>query len=134
MQFCWNLQLLTRCFLCRNLPFCTSDLFTVKGDRISVALNTSSITRPRALDILTWDSIEHANCFLHKIKFQCVYVRMFFLIESFLVEENYELSKSRSHILSVSLTLLYIGILSWSLSLVFCIKFLLGDVLCKFAI
>ena len=48
---------------------------------------------------------EHTAGLLHKIKFYCVYGKTFFLINHFLVEEDYELSKSTCNLLSVSLTL-----------------------------
>ena len=43
--------------------------------------------------------IEHTTDLLHKVKFYCVYGKMFFLIESFLRSRFliYELSKSTSH-------------------------------------
>ena len=41
LQFCWNLQLLTRYSLLRNEPCPTANLLTVEANTISVALNTS---------------------------------------------------------------------------------------------
>ena len=49
---------------------------------------------------------------LYKINFYCVYGNFFFLLSHFLVVEDYELSKSTSHVLSVPLTLECVRILS----------------------
>ena len=85
MQFRWNLQLLTRYSRFRNLPCFTNNLLMVEVDRFSVALKISAVL-------------------LYKIKFYCVYGKMFFL------------SKSTSHLLSVPITLECVDVLSWFIS------------------
>ena len=52
LQFRWNLQLLTRYSLFRNLPCFVTTLLTVESDRISVALNIFGVSWTIALDIL----------------------------------------------------------------------------------
>ena len=135
MQFYWELQLLTRNSFFRNLPCFVANLLAVKADRISVVLNTSRATGTIALDTLSFHSIGHTTSCLYKVKFYCVYGKIF-LIESFLSSRiPWVVSKhDPSHLLSVTLTLEYIRILSWSISLFSYISFLLDDVLCKIAI
>ena len=66
------------------LPCYTTNLLTDETDKISVALNTSGATRAIALDILNvFDKIEHSIGLPQKIRFYCVYCKMFFHIESF---------------------------------------------------
>ena len=81
MQFRWNLQLLIRYCIFRNLPCSTTNLLTVKADRVSVAPNTSGVTWTIAL---CFDRIEYTTSPHHKIKFYFVYGKLFLLIESFL--------------------------------------------------
>ena len=61
-------------------------------------------------------------------------VGCFFFLIHFLVVEDYELSKSTSHILSVLLILKCVRILSWSISFLFYFNCLPDDVLCEIAI
>ena len=114
-QFRWNLQLLTRYSLFRNLPCSTTNFLTVEADRISAALNTYGVTRSISSWYSKWLLTGWSNTtgLLHKIKFYCVFGKMFFLMRHFLVVEDYKLSKRTSHILSEPLTLERIRILSW---------------------
>ena len=84
----------------------------IEADRISVTLNTTGVTQTIALDILNaFGRIELTTGLLHKTKFYCVYGKIIFLINYLLVEEDYELSKSTSHVPSVPLTLECIKVL-----------------------
>ena len=76
MQFGLNLQFLTRNFHFTNLPCSTTNLLTVEADRIYVALNIFGVSRTIALD-----RIEDTTGFFHKIKFDIVYGKMYFLID-----------------------------------------------------
>ena len=105
MQFPWNLQLLTRHCLFRNLPCPTTDLSTVEADRISEMLNTSSVTRAKVLDILNAFWQDNTCYWSSSQNFVVFMVRYFFLLNHFLVVEDYEL-----------LTLEYVRILSWFIS------------------
>ena len=80
---------------------------------------------------MCFDKIGHDTGLLHKIKFYCVYNKFFFLLSHFLVVKDYELYQSTSDLLSVSLTLEYVRILSWSISFFFSIRFLRYNVLSK---
>ena len=122
-----KLQLLTCYFHFKNLPCSTNNLLTVKADRISVALNISSIPRRIALDILN-------VFFITKLSFTMVMVRSFFLLIHFLVVEDYELCKITSCFFSVQLTLECIKILSWYISFFFYFNCITDDVLCKIEI
>ena len=82
---------------------------TVEIDRICVALTTSGVTWT-----MSFGMIEHATGLLHKIRFFVFLVRCF--LSQFLVFKYFELSKSRSHLVSVPLNLGYVRILSWSIS------------------
>ena len=72
---------------------------------------------------MSFDRIEHTTGLLHKIKFYCIYVKT---LSHFLVVEDYELSKSISHLLRVPLTLECIRILSSSIFFYF--NFLTDDI------
>ena len=122
MQFPWNLQLLTRHCLFRNLPCPTTDLSTVEADRISEMLNTSSVTRTKVLDILNAFWQDNTCYWSSSQNFVVFMVRYFFLLNHFLVVEDYEL-----------LTLEYVRILSWFISflsilivslIMFCVRLL----------
>ena len=65
---------------------------------------------------MSFDRIEHSDGIFNRIKLYYVHDKMFFLIESFLVVENYELSNNTSHLLSVPLTPECVRTLSWSIS------------------
>ena len=82
---------------------------TIEIDRICVALTTSGVTWT-----MSFGMIEHATGLLHKIRFFVFLVRCF--LSQFLVFKYFELSKSRSHLVSVPLNLGYVRILSWSIS------------------
>ena len=71
--------------------------------------------------------------FFTKLSFILFTGRCFFLLIHFLVVEDYELSKSTSHV-SLPLTLECDRILSWSISFFFCFNCLPDDFLCKIAI
>ena len=100
------MQLLTRYSIFRNVPCSTTNILTVEADRTSVALNIPGVSRTIDLDIL--------NAF--KLSFILFMVRCFFLLIHFLVVEEYELSRSARHILSVALTLECVRVLRWSIS------------------
>ena len=85
---------------------------------------------------MPFDRLRRTTGVLHKIKFYCVYGKIFFLLSQFLVAEDHELSQSTSNLLSYPFPLtvwntsdFYLG-----LSLVFYINRLPDDVLCKIAI
>ena len=61
---------------------------------------------------MSFDMIEHNTGHLHKIMFYYVYDKMLFLLSHLLEAEDYELSKSTRHLLSVSLTLECVRVLS----------------------
>ena len=82
---------------------------TIEIDRVCVALTTSGVTWT-----MSFGMIEHATGLLHKIRFFVFLVRCF--LSQFLVFKYFELSKSRSHLVSVPLNLGYVRILSWSIS------------------
>ena len=82
---------------------------------------------------MLFDKIEHTTGSLpHKVKFYIVYGKMFFLLIHFI--EDCKLPKGISHVLSVPLTLEYVGILSWSISSFFYFNWFTDDVLCKIPI
>ena len=137
MQFRWNLQPLTLYSLFRDLTCSTPNLLLVDSDTIFVALNIFGVSRATAIDILNvfWrDRAYYWVGFFKKLSFILFMIRHFFLLIQFLVVEDYELSKSTSHILSVPLNLEYVRILSWSISFFPYFKCLPDDVLCKITI
>ena len=54
---------------------------------------------------MSFDWIEHTTGIFYKIKFYFVYGKIFSLLSHFLIAKDYELSKSRNHLVSVPLTL-----------------------------
>ena len=112
----------------------------VDTDRIFVALNIFGVSRTIPLDILNVFWQDRAYCWssstdlYKKLKFYIVYGKMFFLIDSFLVAEDYDLPKSSNHILSAPLYLECVRILSWSISFSPYFNCLSDDALCKIAI
>ena len=82
---------------------------------------------------MSFDRIGHTIGILHKIKFYCVYGKIFFSLSHFLLVEDYDLSKSTSHLLTVPLTLECVGILPWSIFFLY-FSCLPDDVLCKIVI
>ena len=84
--------------------------------RIHMELNTSSVTLTIPLGIQNVFRMGHTTCLFSKLSFSVLIVRSFFLFSHFLVAKVYELSQSRSHFLSVPLTLEDVRILSWSIS------------------
>ena len=50
---------------------------------------------------MPFDRLGHTTGLLHKIKFYCVYGKIFFLLSQFLVAEDHELSQSTSNLLSL---------------------------------
>ena len=131
MQFPWNLQLLTRHCLFRNLPCPTTDLSTVEADRISEMLNTSSVTRTKVLDILNAFWQDNTCYWSSSQNFVVFMVRYFFLLNHFLVVEDYELSQSSSHPLNVLLTLEYVILIHLFSFYINCVP---NNVLCKITI
>ena len=117
MQFCWNLQLLTRYSFLKNLPCSTTNLLTVDVDWMSVAFFVCAfgVTFTIALDILNnlWRNIA---CLLHKLNFIVFMATFCILLSHFLVVEDFELPKSTVLIHLFS----------------FYFKCLPQDVLCKF--
>ena len=83
LQFCWNLQLLTCYSFFRYLICSTANILPVEAGRISEVLNTSGVTRNITLDTMSFDTIGNTTGLLHKIKFCCVFGKIFFLTESF---------------------------------------------------
>ena len=59
-----------------------------------------------------FNGIEHTTGLFQKIKFFVVYGRYFFLLIHFVVEEDYQLPKITSHVLSVPLNVQCVRILS----------------------
>ena len=108
MLFGWNVQLLTRYSFFRNLPCSTTNHLRVNADRIFVELNNSDVTRAIVVDIfhLLWQ--DRVYDFFTKLSFIVFLVGCFFLMSHFLVAEDYELSKSTSHLLGLPLTLKYV--------------------------
>ena len=85
MPFHWNLQLLTRYTLLRNLPCSTTNNLRVETVRTYVALNTSGVTWTIVREISkSFDRIKHTTGLLHKINFYCVYGKIFFLADWYL--------------------------------------------------
>ena len=85
MPFHWNLQLLTRYTLLRNLPCSTTNNLRVETVRTYVALNTSGVTWTIVREISkSFDRIKHTTGLLHKINFYCVYGKIFFLTDWYL--------------------------------------------------
>ena len=92
MHFRWNLQLVTRYSLYRNLLCSTTNLLIFEAIRIYVALNTSGVTWTVALDILKvfwkerayhWPSSQN---FTLQLKFSTTVVSvMMFYVKSELV-------------------------------------------------
>ena len=133
MQFCWNLQLLTRYSLLRNLPCSTTSLLTVEADRISAALSTSDVTRIIACHILNvFDKIENILVLFTKLSFIVFLLRCFLLLNHFLVVEDFGLSKITRHLLSMPIIPEHVRILSWAISFFFYFTCLL--ILCNITI
>ena len=120
MQFRWNLQLLARHSLFRNLLCSTTNLLTVMADRISVALNNSVVTRSITVDILNvfWEDRAYYWSSSQNKVLLCVWQDVFFLLSHFLVAEDCELSKSTSNLQRVPLTLEYVPMM------IFCVRLL----------
>ena len=131
MQLHWNLELLTLYSLFRILDCSGTNLLLIGFLRRSTPLEFLRIWL--LIIQLSLDRIEDITGLLHKIKFCCIYHKIFFLIEPFLNDRGYELSKSTIHFISAPLTLKCVGILSWSIFF-FYFSCLFGDVLCKTAI
>ena len=97
--------------------YLVTNILTIESDRICVVLNIFGVNCTIALDIscVFWQERAYFPSSSQNQVLLCLWYYCF-LSSQFLVVENYELSKSTNHHLSVSLTLEFFRTLTWFIS------------------